>query len=517
MERRRFLQSGAALGMMAAAGVLFRSSEARAFGQVPDAYKNIGLPMDRRVESILEVFLYGGVSTWESFYAVPEYGRPDDPNPELQNTQLYTFYDPAAPETSLLLQALQTCGGPRPSVDLAAFARDALGKTVHLGPFVAPLLARRDVVQRMRTVVTRHDLEPHEAAIPYALCGRSLGSPQMASLGAHVQRFLLEQGDPRRSAPYSYVFADGEIPNDNVAASFATGLHPATARPQVIRVTNSQFLDLLVRPKVGDLQQRAAFDGLLSRYVEQYRGRLRHMGKGEPQRASRLQELSQTIRSVAKSDVLEAVLDKALFTQTPNILCGEEAVNIPAISLRVIAHLLTHPEQPARYCCFIDSGFISADGGGGYDGHDENCLTQTRNLGNTLTELLSHIRAPGEEGPEAEGKIDLDKTLVILNMEFGRSPGAQRGGQGRNHWPYGYVTVYLGGPIREEQVGIYGAIGPDGKATTFVRPSEHRIAALLALGIWPFAQEGFGVSDVEGTRNEGESAKAALERVLGYG
>ncbi|XXX77526.1 DUF1501 domain-containing protein [Sorangium sp. So ce134] len=517
MKRRRFLQSGAALGAMAAAGTLFRSSRAgAAFGEAPEPYRQIGLPPELRAENILEVFLYGGLTTWETFYGVEAYGRPDDPNPDLRSTQLHTFFNPAAPQDSLLSLVLMECGLAADDLKLVPFARDALGMNVSLGPLLAPLIARKDVLDRMRIVVTRHDLEPHEAAIPYALCGRALGSPQMACLGAHVQRHAMEHGDPGRAAPYAYTFTDLGIPGDNLQASLATGLHPAAARPLLLRASSEEFLGLLKRPKVGTEPERAAFDGLLSRYVDQYRDRVRYRREGDPLRASRLSELSQTIRSVASAHELDAVLDSALFEQTVTTRCGATEVNAPAICLRVIAHLLTHPVMPARYCCFIDPGLVMADGGGGYDTHAETCRTQAMNLGNTLTELLSHVRRPDEQGPEAEGKLDLDRTLIILNMEFGRSPGAQND-FGRNHWPYGYVTVYLGGPIRERQRGIYGAIGPDGHATTFVKPPEQRIAALLALGIWPFAQEGFGVSDVEGTRNEGESAEAALARVLGHG
>ena len=73
---------------------------------------------------------------------------------------------------------------------------------------------------------------------------------------------------------------------------------------------------------------------------------------------------------------------------------------------------------------------------------------------------------------------------------------------GRNHHPYGYVTAFLGATITPAERGIYGAIGADGRATSAATPSENRIAALLALGIWPFAPEAFAVSDVPGAASE---------------
>jgi hypothetical protein len=49
----------------------------------------------------------------------------------------------------------------------------------------------------------------------------------------------------------------------------------------------------------------------------------------------------------------------------------------------------------------------------------------------------------------------------------------------------------------------------------FAAPSENRIAALLALGIWPFAGEGFNVADVPGATNELDAAQKAMAKYLG--
>ena len=157
----------------------------------------------------------------------------------------------------------------------------------------------------------------------------------------------------------------------------------------------------------------------------------------------------------------------------------------------------------------VDPGLVGADGGGGYDSHMENSLTQARNARNILASLAALVRRPGEP---AEGRIDLDRTLVVLNMEFGRSPTAQ-GTAGRNHWPYGYTQVYLGGPKATR--GVHGAIGPDGQAIKYASTAENRIACLLALGIWPFGPEGFGVSDVAGAATEIDAAERVLAGVLG--
>ncbi|MCS6899060.1 MAG: DUF1501 domain-containing protein [Myxococcales bacterium] len=493
MLRRSFLQGAAAAGL----GSALLARRAFGSGDLPEQV----LPSSARAFNVLECFLYGGLSTWESFYGVPEYGRPDDPDPALRNTQLYTFDKPGG---SPLVDALKKCG--LSSVDLLPFAQDALGKTVHLGPIAAPLLARKDLLDRLRIVVTRHDLEPHEAAIPLALCGRTLGAPSMASLGAHVARHFTGSEADRRS-PYTYTFATSYIPSDNVLASVATGLLPGSSRPLLIKVDGiAQLSATLERKGVGSLPERERHDALLEQYISQQKKRISR--KDVLLRAPRLGELEQAARSVKNVDGVKEVLDPALFTPISSTVCGDSSTNLPAMSLRLATHLLTHPKEPARYCCVIDGGLLPADGGGGYDTHAENPYTQTRNFHNFLGALLPMINEPGEKDPK---KINLDRTMIVLSMEFGRSPGAQ-GELGRNHWPYGYVTMYLGGPARR---GIYGAIGPDGRATTFTTPAENRMAAMLALGIWPFFPDSFGVSDVQGVAGELEGAQSVVARLLG--
>jgi hypothetical protein len=128
-----------------------------------------------------------------------------------------------------------------------------------------------------------------------------------------------------------------------------------------------------------------------------------------------------------------------------------------------------------------------------------------------LRTLLSLVRAPGDLNPH---KIDLDRTLILLTTEFGRTPAAE-GSNGRNHFPYGYANVLIGGPIRTR--GVAGAVGPDARGVDFSSPAETRVAALLALGIWPFSSDAFSTSDVEGALTESEAATLVLERQLGFG
>lgn len=503
MRRRDFLRGAAAAAAGAAAGAgvtIIRPGEARAFGETPKGAEAAAVPEAMRAESVLEIFLYGGVSQYESFYCVPEHGAGD-------GTQWHAFLS-----SGEVLAACDACSLAGPLLE--PFAPDALGNIVHLGPFAMPLRARPDVVTRTRISITSHDLEPHEAAIPLALAGRRPGHPALAGLGAHVQRHFMERKGAPSRAPFSYVLlpsSKSSIPTDNVSSALAIGAHPGAARPLSLKVdAASELSALLAREEVG--AGREAHDALVQRYVDRYRGRLRWRGEGDPLRSPRAVDLAASAAAVANAEAIAGVLPPSVFVNVPGERCGEAAaIDAVAMSLRVAAHLLTHPTAPAKYVCVIDGGFLPADGGGGYDTHFENSRTQARNLSHTLRCLLDRVNAPGEGDPF---KIDLDKTMIVLTTEFGRSPHKQ-GNLGRNHWPYGYPIVTMGGPLRAASRGVFGAVGPDARAKVASTPLENRIAALLALGIWPFAPESYSVSDVPGAASEAEAAALVKKRQLG--
>jgi hypothetical protein len=58
-------------------------------------------------------------------------------------------------------------------------------------------------------------------------------------------------------------------------------------------------------------------------------------------------------------------------------------------------------------------------------------------------------------------------------------------------------------------------IDRDGTASSFASPAENRMAALLAMGIWPFAAEGFNVADSPNATNELDAAQKAMSKFLG--
>jgi hypothetical protein len=367
-------------------------------------------------------------------------------------------------------------------------------------------------MDRVRVSITKHNLEPHEGAIPLALAGRGLGHPTLAGLGSHIQRYFLDRSTEQGRAPFSYVLLSSDfIATDNIRCATAIGLHPGAARPLSLKVdAASDITALLGRGTVG--ANRANYDKLMSAYLDRYSARLRWKEQG-PLRAQRLYDLTSSAESIANADAISSVLESKYFIKFSGKTCGDfSSVDATTMNLKLATHLLTHPTEPARYICVVDSGLISADGGGGYDSHGENSHTQARNMSHLLKSLMNLINKPGENDPN---KLDLDKTMIVLTTEFGRTPFAQ-GSKGRNHWPYGYPITFIGGPIRAGSKGVIGATNEEAFATkSSSTPQENRIAALLALGIWPFAQESYNVSDVPGAGTEAHAATLVKKRQLG--
>jgi hypothetical protein len=536
MKRRNFLKAAAVGSAAAAASVSMKARRASAvplFGDVPADHASIMLPKQNQVTNILECFMYGGVVPWEGFYCVPSYG-----------TEGKTWHKTYPAD---FLNAAKACSYSDPGL-FTYFGQDsgssvtgslAEPKDIFLSPFLAPLIARTDITDRMRIVVNRHALEPHEAAIPLTMAGATLGAPSMAALGAHVARYFVDHDlEAKHPSPFAYgiVGSGNFIPTDNILTMLATGLHPGAARPLHIKMNDVARLTTLInRTPVGSLEDRARYDALLATYFGQYQDRLKFASTGDMLRAPRFGELTSAANSLSHAKDIQDLLAPEYLARVPGTACfvrgGAQTLdgsavgtsltsataNYPAMSLKMAAHLLTHPTAPAAHCMVIDTGLVAADGGGGYDTHRETPFTQSHNLKNFFDSLLPLLNKPGETDPN---KIDLNKTMIILNMEFGRTPGIQVAGStantGRNHWPYGYTQVYIGGPITQAQRGIYGTIPESGQASVYTTPTENRIAALLAMGIWPFDQSSFSSAQVQDSSSESNAVRSVLKRVLGY-
>lgn len=503
MKRRKFMTTmgtAAAVGSGVAFGLLRNPGSAKAgWGAWPDEKADALLPADRRARRVLEVHLYGGVNAFDTFYTVPSWG---------QSSQSFLNAYRADTENWFTNQCSYGAVGELTE----PFADDDAGTTVHLGPWLLPLRNRPDIVSRMRVLVTRHEQLAHEGANPVALSGSRLGSSRLAGVGAAIQRHFLERPEGLRATPYAYVLYPGaEFATDNVRAASAVGLHPGTATPLSITVSaNSQLAELLARQ--GTASNGAEFDAAMSYYVDAYQRRFRHRGRGAPLRSQTRSNFEFADFTRKNAGAIQSVLDPSFFQGQPGTSCGRTENDTPFMQMRLAANLLTRSNDAARYVQVIDAG-LRPHPSAGYDTHDRHVEFSAQNLPHTLATLADIINAPGEGDP---GKLDLDDTMIVLNTEFGRSPDRQ-GASGLNHWPQGYATVLIGGPITAAEQGVVGQIdGADGVAQKWMTPAEVRMSIMSAMGIYPFSSQTFAVSDVlGGVQDELEGATRIKEVYLG--
>lgn len=518
MKRRTFIKTATGTGLAAGAGVFGilkypRGANAAGWGTWPADRTDLMIPEDLRPQSVLELHFHGGITPWETFYSIPQWGQGN-------NTFLNLFEDnPVGQRSSDFYNA---CGyGGTPYV--TDFA-EAGGEMVGLGPWLYPLKQRQDILSRMRILVQSHTVLAHEGANPLSFTGDFLGNPRLAGVGAPIQRFFGEQPGGARAVPYSFILYPGGagLSAFNVSSASAIGFHPGSARPLNVTVSQDSVLaDLLSRPGL-DQSDPEAFDAAVSYYTRAYENRFRSQGVGQPLRS--LERGNYDFANFARQNANELVevLSPDLFAEIQGTTCANPpTLDMPAMMARVARSLLTRETNRARYVNWIDTGIFPRPEVG-YDVHNEHVLYTARSVPHTFQQLVNIIRDPNNPTPEDDTLIDLDETMIVINMEFGRTPYRQvPGSSGTNHWPYGYVNVLIGGPIRGDDSrspgsSIYGHITEDvGEAQDFITTVENRIMVLMALGIYPFSSQSFAVADVRFTSDEIEAATRVRDELFG--
>ena len=510
MRRREFLQVSG--GALASSLVGCRTTAPTA---AVSPYESAYLPVEKRPDGIVEMFLLGGLSPWESFYTVPEYGQDD-------KTMWWAFQD-RGPLTVPAWYA--GCGGPAGQPLYTPYAQDANGVVVNLGPFIYPLRNRPDLLSRMRVWVIAHDQAPHEAAIPLAVSGHLLGNPRMASLGAHYQRHFQQLAPAGRTAPWAYtVYMSSFSISANAGAASAVGLHRPSARPFAIQLgPDSRLIDQLPRPRVQGW--KSELDAAVAYYQAQAERRLTsgtHRVRAQAfddYAAARLAMQNHApVRDLLQAELLESTQLRTCIPDPLSPTASDMMYDEQSTSMALARHLLLNESAPAKYVQIMEGGIFTDEGGQGYDSHGEHVRQQGPNASHAMRSLADSINRPGENDPS---KLDLDRHFVLVNTEFGRAPSPEfsvrnPNGVGTDHWPYGYVVVGFGGFVDPSRAGIVGAIGPDGFATQSITPADHRAAMMLSMGIWPFTEEAFAVGDMSVGDTEMASALHLKKHVLGY-
>lgn len=530
MKRRSFLRKTATVGAASAAGVFAilkypRGARAAGWGAWPADRSELRLA--NPALKILEIQINGGLSPWDTFYTVPGWGEGDEGYWRYVHT-----YSPDAPAIDGQLNrddrfGMCSFGGEPLWVD--AGMADGDGNALSLGPWTVPWRGRADILDRMRVVVQRHDNVAHEGANPLSLTGDRLGQPRLAGLGTAIQRYFTENPDAAdgmggiRTTPYSYIlYPGGAALTGNANSGSAVGFHPGSARPLDVSVEpGSPLNSLLSRGAIDDPER---FDAAVTYYRQRYEARFRPSSIGAPTRSAERSNYEFADFARRNAPDLRAIFeDPTLFmnvTSAADCAGPPNAQDAPSMQARMAAALLTREVDPAHYVLWVDAGLVPA-GAGAHDCHNFHTQVCSINTPHTLNALASIIG----DGP---GQINLDDTLIIVNTEFGRTPyrQAEGGGSGTNHWPWGYVTLFIGGPIATR--GCYGRIGympgmpdgmsEDGYAIDFATPAENRIMALNAMGIYPFSSQSFAVGDVRGGVTDEEQAIARVrDTYLGLG
>ncbi len=410
---------------------------------------------------ILEIFAYGGLSPWETFYV-------DDDGWRGMRDDFDTLKGACAdgvPRTQAFGDEESVAGLGWPTSPL--WYRDGSSSTT--------------LLNRMRVVVLRHDLLPHEAAIPLNLTGLTLGNPRLAGSAAVVgKRTLALSGD---TFPASCVLMPtGLTVEDNFAAASAVGQLGASAAPLVLSVGpgGSSLLTKLARG--GDTDRSERRDQLAAAYAEAYASRL-SVGD-ERLRSSNFGQYEVLRNQLRSAPGLRTMLaGTSLAPPGAGGVCTgpgltEDLADHSQAAISSATYLLRQPAGP-RYVGVVERGYRDFLGAG-YDSHSSNAQAVGVDFRRMLEVLVGEIDS---------GNLDLDDTLVVLSTEFGRTPGPGRNPSGRDHHPYGYVSVLLGGPIGrlDPSQKYVGSIGGDGRALaddSYV-PADLRAALYMAAGINP--------------------------------
>jgi len=519
-DRRRFLKALGASGAYLGAGALglgafIRDSQATthctgtSWGAIPGTVGGAGgWTCDNHPGfKVLEIYLYAGSSQWETFW-LP--GNASIPN--------FTDYGMGSLPLNQLNWAANTASFPCQPPDIPTafnnaqlFAAQSGGGNIYWGAPARPLYRRSDILSRCRMITQYHGLAPHEAAIPYALAGLTLGNPRRAGSGAPIAR-RARVVNPAQVLPVSYVLHRNASFGANAAA--VTGVHPGFSRPLVIQIQNSNaFVDNLARTGITPES-----DEVLLALRHEYRDRLRFRGAGNPVRSSgfdgywvaaELLDEAPSLQALFPGNML--VIDNAVAVCPTHPGATAPAVPHAKTMLHAAASLLS--SGPARYVCAIDTGITSTYDTHG-DGSQMHLLFTSANFYNVLHHLADIIHHPVNN---PSGTLNLDDTMVVINTEFGRTPNIN-GNNGRDHWPQGYVSVLIGGPIAGG-ASIRGAIDASGYTVAAHRytPTDVRGAVLLAAGVDPFAEGNFRFSDFSDAIKTGIGTEADIrDRLRGW-
>jgi hypothetical protein len=460
-----------------------------------------------RKYKILEIFLTGGLSPWETFYVDrPGTGASSDPAGADNWRGSYPF-----------IEGLIDDCKPPPGAESLEFA-NVSGVPVHFGFPTADLWTAPDgetpLVDRTRVVVVRHNLAPHEGGTPIALTGLRPGSPRLAGLGTPIDRHTRQNtaGTIGRLAPAAYVIEPANY-NSEMDSFVEVGRHGAAFRPPRLGLTSGG--GLVAALQRGDVDEAGPYGGLISAYRNAFSSSITDARDSIRLRSKQFDFFSSAIDALSFGPGLRGVLDGIPATVV-NTDCkvdpGPFWAPTPRLeqSLNLALELFSLDGNPAAYVG-IGENFD------GYDGH-------TANLERVAIKV-PHLLGLLHKKAFVDRTLNLDETLIVLNTEFGRTPTWQGGTPDeRNHHPEGTINVLIGGPIGPPgsgapgQPGIAGAMDERGYAESgdSIQPADVRAGLLMAAGVNPIHDDIFSIGDLSDLRDTGPDEAARMRAIRDF-
>lgn len=460
LSRRSFVRNLVAGGLLAGAAAAPR--RARATGGPLDG----GLS-DGHTYKVLEVFLNGGADLWPHLFRTSFVNDVSLVNPGLATIPTSTWNTLFAPVT-------EPTWVPTGPSDTQLFGTLPGAGDVRWGPAARPLW-QAGLGARTRMVVVGHEFFPHEAGVPLALTGTSLGRPSGFSLGAALNRNRLAG-----EAPVGFVVPvrSSGIPGHILAAASAVGFHGAGNRPVVIGCGNDSIFSNIARDTPGaGILARSDGDVLRNYYNGRYRSmlvrgatRTRSVGYDAYEGslgtlvdhegvASRLSEPGLTFVNPSTSTVVNNPTATAIRAAAGILAAGAQHVTV--LDSDWDTHANAAGPTPEAYALFI--------------------LRKTYWLTHALAEVVD------------SGALDLSDTLIFIHSEFGRNHEAANG---TGHYPAGYPVLLMGGPVVTP--GIAGDLtspGTNPVSDGTYGVADVRAAVALAAGLDPWHTEMYSQSD----------------------
>lgn len=458
MSRRHMLREASlGFGSIALTALLAEKSWAGSTGTIRDAVN----PSHHRPKARNVIFLYmdGGVSHVDSF----------DPKARLRRENGQRFAMKMEPtqfeDNGAVLGNLW---------DFKKYGQSGLPVS-DLFPFIG---GRADDLCVIRSMVS--NFSEHNAANYFLHCGGGMaGRP---SMGAWATYGL---GSENRDLPGYVVLDGGLIPSGGVDC-FAAGFLPANFQASLLRNQS---------PALANVQPMEAH----ARWQQNKLAALRTLDAG-------------TLADLGRPDALEASIHNAELAYRMQ-MAVPEATDIEGESeatrrLYGMDSSFEHTRSYGRQCLvarrlvergvrFIELTCPRAHGTQRWDAHGDLRKNHSLNalaIDQPIAGLLTDLKARGL----------LDETLVLWSGEFGRTPFAQGGGDGRDHNPFGFSLWLAGGGVRGGMT--YGATDDYGYKAVENKVEIHDLHAtmLYLLGLdherltYRFGGRDYRLTDVHG-------------------